>query len=167
VAVHFQDGRCGLEQIRSCLHCAPGVGTSWAHSSGGHLSELALKYGLDGTARATWVGYAGSATSSTRDYVLCRSSSAHRLRRVQHSNAVTLCHYARIVTKGNRPGIMSSLKRPIRINGSARCLSSLQDNMHFFFIMPMQPKCTARETGHGVWPQGDGCIQKEMRIPRE
>lgn len=29
-----------------------------------------------------------------------------RLRPVQLSNAVMLCHYARIVTKGNRPGIM-------------------------------------------------------------
>jgi hypothetical protein len=92
------------------------------------------------------MGNAGSATSSTRDYVLRRS--AHRLRPVQLSNAATLCHYARIVTNGNRPGIMSILKRPIRINDSARCLSSLQDKTHFFLSCRCNRSALPRETGH-------------------
>jgi hypothetical protein len=65
-----------------------------------------------------------------------------------------LCHYARIVTKGNRPGIMSSLKRPIRINDSARCLSSLQDKTHFFLSCQCNRSELPKKTGHGVWPQG-------------
>lgn len=106
--------------------------------------------------------YAGSAT---RDYVMRRSSSAHRLRPLQLSNNAASCHYARIVAKGNRPGIMSSLRRPIGINDSARCLSSLQDKARFFLSCQCQCNRSAlpRETGHGVpvWPQGDDASKRK------
>ncbi len=93
---------------------------------------------------------------------LFASSSVHRLTQVRPSKAAT-CHYASVVTKGNRPGIMNSLKKPIKINDSARCLSSLQDVTHNFFyhVNTTEVPCQGKR---GITRRR--CIRKGKGIPK-